>query len=148
MKTYSKVSLGFVLLLMFGVVVSFALLRTPAKSVSATDSEEGVMVHNISLLSDRAVPEELVIVLGEYIQFNTKDDKIHNIAQGQGSEEVHSSTSRTVTSHDHDEAFVDSGPFGKGEAYKVRINKTGAYFFHDHLNPSIYITVLVYEPKK
>ena len=68
------------------------------------------------------------------LQFNTKDGKKHRIAIGQGG-----------TEHEHISA-TNSGDFGAGEAWRVRFDKVGTYFFHDHYNPNVNVLVVVYEP--
>ncbi len=89
---------------------------------------------NIDLLSDKASPGEVYLTVGQVLQFNTKDDKKHRIALGQGG-----------TEHEHTSA-TNSGDFGAGEAWRVRLDNVGTYFFHDHYNPNINILVVVYQP--
>lgn len=73
--------------------------------------------------------------VGQILQFNTKDDKKHRIALGKGG-----------TEHEHTSA-TDSGDFGKGEAWRVKFDKVGTFYFHDHFNPNINVLVVVYQPK-
>jgi plastocyanin len=99
------------------------------------------VIHQVALLGGRADPDELVIKVGESIQFNSKDGKSHNISEGEGND--------YDKSHEHNpQNFSESGTFGPDEAFILKFNKIGTYFFHDHLNPDIYVTVVVYDPTK
>ncbi|MEO5691375.1 MAG: hypothetical protein ABIQ64_04265 [Candidatus Saccharimonadales bacterium] len=89
---------------------------------------------NIDLFADKASPEEVYLTVGQVLQFNTKDDNKHRIALGQGG-----------TEHEHISA-TNSGDFGANEAWRVRFDKVGTYFFHDHHNPNINVLVVVYQP--
>ncbi len=145
MKPETKKLLAF-LLISCSLLIVFLFFK---KSIYGPQEEEKTSVetgvHTVDLLGDHASPNEFAIKVGEYIQFNTKDNSTHNIAEGQGAEE---GTSTVEKGHDHGVDFGESGSFGAGEAYKVKISKVGAYFFHDHVHPAITVTVLVYDPKK
>lgn len=91
--------------------------------------------HQVSLLENKAEPDIVLVKKGEYVQFNARDGKEHNLAQGSGN--------ATDNSHNHKAAGVGSGVFKKDEAYKVQFNKVGIYAFHDHYNPDTYIRVIV-----
>ncbi len=110
----------------------------------------------VSLFADRAEPSATAVERGKAVVFNTKDDKIHDIGQGSGKDEAahegsgHGDEASHEGSrsgeHEHTNGGKESGPFGKGQAYRVVFDKIGTYTFHDHLNPKIRITVVVYEP--
>ena len=94
-------------------------------------------VHNVSLLSNKAVPDFITIKPGEYVQFNSKDGKTHVIAQGHGS--------AFGDQHEHIVGGLESPQIKANEGYKILFKKVGTYDFHDHENPNIFITVLVYK---
>ena len=91
-------------------------------------------IHEISLLNNRAEPNELIIHLNDRVQFNSKDNKKHDIALGKGND----------YGMKHEHIGGDSGNFGPGEGYLVTFKKVGTYYFHDDFNPNIFITILVY----
>lgn len=141
----------FAALVVISGLLAFALTRYYASrpTVSAGDTQ-------ISLLSDRAQPDAVAIERGKAVVFNTKDNKIHNIGQGSGKDKSapqngaqnKEQSQAPSGSHEHTAGGKESGPFGKGQAYRVVFDKVGTYDFHDHLNPKIQITVVVYEPDK
>lgn len=91
----------------------------------------------VSLANNKAIPDVVTVMVGDYVQFNTEDNKSHNIGQGRGDE------LEELSSHDHEENSIESGIFSKDEGYKIQFKKTGVYHFHDHLNPHIFVTVIV-----
>ncbi len=103
--------------------------------------EVGPKIHFVSLLVGGASPDELAVKVGESIQFNSMDGKSHNISQGEGND--------YDKEHEHNaQNFSDSGTFGPDEGFLVSFNKIGTYFFHDHLNPDLFVTVVVYDPSR
>lgn len=103
---------------------------------SKQPTKEKQVVHSVALNADRAVPDILSIKLGEIVVFNSRDGQSHNIAQGKGND--------FKRAHDHPEGSIESGRFAADEGYRVELKKTGTYNFHDHLNPNIYVTIVVY----
>ncbi len=101
--------------------------------------------HIIELRSNGATPDAIAVVKGSYVEFDVKDKRTYNIGQGSGNDEVHQQAHADI--HDHPKGAIESGAFGPGQGYRVLFNKTGTFQFHDHLNPKISITVIVYEPK-
>lgn len=101
--------------------------------------------HIIELRSSGASPDAIAVVKGSYVEFDVKDNRTYNIGQGSGDDPVHQQAH--VDIHDHPKGAIESGAFGPGQGYRVTFNKTGTFQFHDHLNPKISITVIVYEPK-
>lgn len=92
-------------------------------------------IHMVSLLQDGAQPDIVIIKTGDYVQFNARDGKQHNLSQGSGN--------ASSDDHLHDGAGIESGVFQSDEAYKAQFKKSGIYSFHDHLNPDIYVRVVV-----
>ncbi|MBW3538137.1 hypothetical protein KY386_01430 [Candidatus Parcubacteria bacterium] len=117
--------------LAFGAATSYSRERGQAP---------GGTVHQVALLADHAEPTALIVKLGESVQFNSRDGKPHNIGQGGGNE--------NGKDHEHPRGVLESGRFGADEAYRLRFGQTGSYDFHDHLNPHIFVTVVVYDPER
>jgi plastocyanin len=92
-------------------------------------------IHMVSLLQDGAEPDIIIAKPGDYVQFNARDGTEHNLSQGSGN--------ASSNDHLHDGAGIGSGVFQSDEAYKVQFKKQGIYSFHDHLNPDIYVRVVV-----
>jgi len=140
MKYLEKKNLFIVIGLIALITLGIMFYLKNNKNVNSTSNiiDTQALIHEVSLINDKAVPNELVIKLGDKVQFNTKDDKKHVISQGKGNDysEHHNHVEVGTTS--------DSGIFGKDEAYLLNINKTGTYYFHDDLNPNIFISILVY----
>lgn len=109
------------------------LLLTKEKTVRMSH------IQYVSLEKNKATPDVVRLPIGDFIQFNTKDDSTHNISRGQGN-------GYSLT-HTHTEG-IESGEFGKGEGYKVQVKKVGIYDFHDHNHPDIHVTVIGYNPQE
>ncbi len=105
-----------------------SILTTPQK-----------VIHHVALNSSGADPTDLLIKKGEYVEFDSKDGKIHDIASGVGDGDAEH--------HDHTATGVESGDFKADEGYLVQFNKIGSFYFHDHLHPALTISVAVYEPE-
>lgn len=101
-----------------------------------TDSNK---THMVSLLKAKADPDIVLAKVGDYVQFNAKDGKEHNLSQGSGN--------ATSDNHAHNEVGLESGVFKSDEAYKIQFKKVGIYSFHDHNNPDTYIRVIVDDKK-
>ncbi|HEX7259653.1 MAG TPA: hypothetical protein VF272_01850 [Candidatus Saccharimonadia bacterium] len=111
-----------------------------AESMASQNSNP---IHHVSLTSQGADPNVIAVVKGGYVQFDAKDGKQHKMSQGSGDDEVHHQAHTGV--HEHQSDGKDSGMFGLLEAYRVQFHQTGTFSFHDHLNPKLSITVVVYE---
>ncbi|MEO6508917.1 MAG: plastocyanin/azurin family copper-binding protein [Patescibacteria group bacterium] len=129
-----KIITIFLLSILFGVFISSQIykLNKPVSKPLVLSTT----IHTISLLEKGANPDAITAKVGEYVQFNTKDNKKHEMALGKGNE--------FEKGHEHLESSVDSGVFGPGEAYKIQFKEKGTFHFHDHLNPNIYVAVVVY----
>jgi plastocyanin len=97
-------------------------------------------VHEVALADGQATPSVIIIKVGESVQFNAKDDRQHDIGQGRGNDEAHRDLG--LQAHEHEKG-IQSGPFGPDEGYRVLFSEAGIFDFHDHLNPTISITVIV-----
>ena len=116
----------------FGISYKVGFFTSPPKKLAAN-------IHMVSLVGKKADPEIVLARVGDYVQFNSRDGKNHDLEQGSGN--------AIDESHDHKEFALGSGNFTKDEAYKVQFKKVGIYAFHDHYNPDIYIRVIVDDKK-
>jgi len=116
----------------------FATLNHDAKIEASTTGNivEG-KIYEITLLADRAEPDVIIIKLGEFVQFNSRDGGFHDISYGK--------ENAFRQNHSHG-GGLESGRFGPDEGYKIQFKETGIYHFHDHLNPKIFATIIVYDP--
>jgi plastocyanin len=137
MKRSILITLTAVLVVAAGAGYGFAriMVKPPAP---ITDTG-----HVIELKDNRAIPSSIAITQGDYVQFNSKDGQAHNIGQGSGNDEVH--REKNLDEHNHNYEAKVSGSFGSDEGYRVIFNQAGTYEFHDHLNPSISVAVIVYK---
>ena len=129
----------------FGIVFALTKPKTnttdhhnqsaPAKITRDESVKDQPADQTVSLQSDKATPDEVSNKVGHVLQFNANDDKSHRLAFGEGG-----------TGHEHT-SKTDSGIFKPGEGWRVRFDKPGTYFFHDHFNPNINILVVAYNPK-
>ena len=117
---------------------AFFASRAQAKTTAKPDTS-----HIVELTTSGAKPSAIAITKGDYVQFDTKDGRTHEIAQGKGGGEGHHTDGQGK--HEHLSGGKLSAGFGPGEGYKVQFNQTGTYDFHDHLNPELSSTVIVYE---
>ncbi len=135
-----KITAAVVMLLVTGAI-GFSATTLLAHKATPQDTS-----HIVKLQSDRAEPSAIAITRGDYVQFNSADGRTHNIGQGRGDDQVH--VAAGLDEHDHAGDGKESGDFGPDEGYRVQFNQVGTYDFHDHLNPTISVTVIVYEAKK
>lgn len=138
-NTKTLVILGAVLVATIGL--GFGLSKVSNKQSSAKADAS----HIIELRASGASPDSIAVVKGSYVQFDVKDNRTYNIGQGSGDDPVHQSMN--LNEHDHPKSAKESGIFGPGQGYRVTFSNVGTYTFHDHANPKISITVIVYEPK-
>jgi plastocyanin len=94
--------------------------------------------HCISLSGNEASPNTLAVETGSYVQFNSADGKTYNLGLGKPD----------GSGHGGHQGDLQSGDFGKGEAYRLQLSKEGSYIFYDRYNEKISVLVIVYEPGK
>lgn len=136
MKRFGRFGLAIALFVLGSSLGFFLHTRVRANALPAQKEEEKKTVaHQVLLLQDRAEPGTLLVNVGEFVQFNSKDGRSHNLAQGRGNNFGHD--------HDH-EPGLESGIFGPDEAYRVEIKNPGTYFFHDHVHPELSATAVAY----
>lgn len=130
---------GFILIAGIALGLTYSLSASPDVTSVALTSPQGSKEnpHEIVLTNERKEPIDMVISSGDYIQFNSKDGKDHQILQGAATED-----------HAPSPSPLDSGIIKDGKSYLLQFNKTGKYEFHDNYNHNYTITVLVYDPGK
>jgi plastocyanin len=126
------------------ILAATALAGLALGSVQASSHQHrsAAASHSIKLENDHADPTAIAVTVGDYVEFSPADNKAHNIGQGKGDDEVHQADH--ADEHEHLAGSVESGLFKRGQAYRVQFNTVGTYDFHDHLNPKISVTVIVY----
>lgn len=110
-----------------------------AIDTSESKSSEVPPTHTVRILKDEMDPRELVVKVGESVQFNSADGRTHNIGQGDGRDPD------LGRPHDHPQGALESGKFNEDEGYVVTFTKPGVYSFHDHLDPDLFITIIAYD---
>lgn len=157
-----------VLALSVGFGVSFVLSqKAEAPEPSKTSKEapsgsnnqprladkNGKPVYEIQLKKSNKEPIDLVIKIGDYVQFNSKDGGEHQIIQGLATNTEHGDTS--PSGNDHAEAgdsrpakekALDSGVLKGDEGFLLQFNTQGKYEFHDNYDHDYTISILVYNP--
>ena len=140
MKRFTKIlhnrALFLAAIVLVAGIVSFGVVRMVSANNNRSITKQQCNGTCINLFADKAVPDTIAVPVGTYVQFNSKDGKTHDLAQGEGGHE-----------HVHTGKF-QSGDFKGDEAWRVQFTQDGHYYFHDHLNPEISILVVVYTPGK
>lgn len=127
----------FAAILIIAGLFSFGTVHTvSARNIRNQLSKTRCQSFCIGLYEDRASPDTIAVPLGNYVQFNSKDGKTHDLSFGEGGVE-----------HVHSGKFY-SGDFSANEGWRVQFNQEGTFYFHDHLNPKISILIIVYSPGK
>lgn len=119
----------------FGVVYTLTKINSAGLITSSIACEQHVIC--VALKVDHAEPDAITVPVGEYVQFNSADNKTHSLASGSG-DSLHDG------SHQHTGTHL-SGDFKADEGWKVQFSAKGTYEFHDHYNPEIFVTVVVYQ---
>lgn len=122
----------------FIIASNFSGATHQSARTSAIMDNEGNAITNVTLKDNKATPDTVTVLAGNTVQFNSADNKKHNMAEGEGNAAGHV--------HNHEGSY-QSRDFGANEAWRVRFKKAGNYFFHDHYNPDLNVLVVVYEHK-
>ncbi|MBA2279507.1 hypothetical protein H0V99_03670 [Candidatus Saccharibacteria bacterium] len=140
--------------LVFGLVALMAL-GTGFAGVQALSNNQNKQVSNqncnanvcLALTETGIKPDNISVKLGEFVQFNSADGRVHNMSLGEGKhgQEDDGHGAHADVSHQH-EGEYQSGDFEADEAWRVQFNQTGVFYMHDHYNPDLFVTVIVYEP--
>lgn len=87
--------------------------------------------HTVQLLGDHADSGQIIIKLGETVQFQGNDNLSHDIHQLRA-----------------DQSSLDSGLLKPSDIYTVRFREAGSFYFEDQLHPKIQVNIVVYDPAK
>ncbi|MES2876676.1 MAG: hypothetical protein V4678_04380 [Patescibacteria group bacterium] len=107
--------------------------------------------HQVSLTKDQTKPVDLLINVGDYVQFNSKDGSEHQIIQGKPTaDHGHDEYADAVHGEEHGatDSPLDSGIIKADEGYLVQFKEIGKLEFHDNYNHDYAITVIVYDKDK
>lgn len=129
-----KKTLLFVIPLFAIAVVFGSALRIGRQSQSQSQSQS---LYRIALLPDRAEPNILIVTVGEFVDFASRDNRSHNLIIEKNAHE----------DGNHDHRQQESGAFGADEAYRVEFNQPGTWKFSDKSNPNVAATVIAYVPE-
>ncbi len=108
-------------------------------------------LQRVSLKNGKAEPSALIVKTGQSVQFDTRDDQLHDIGEGTGKasdehgDQAHGEAAHEPGGHDHPKDGLQSGVFGKGQSFRLQFKKPGVYRLHDHLHPEIAVTVIAYD---
>lgn len=135
-----KIIVGVAIVIVAAIGFGVAFKLTPTKSATpATVSSTITDVTQVNLTATGASPDQVNVIVGKSIQFNSKDGKSHNLGLSDDSQHNHSTESDTA---------YKSGVFKADEAWKASFKTAGTYTFTDSLNPKISILVVAYVPSK
>lgn len=141
-KKYSKENRVFTTICLLLLVISTLLTllvhfygNSRERFVVVADGTQHA-IHHIELIDGHMVPDAVSLQVGEYVQFNTADNREHKIGLGGGEE--------YGQDHDHAEVDFESNTFGVNDAYRVEFKEKGVFDFHDHLHPELFATVIAY----
>lgn len=93
-------------------------------------------IQHIILYPNKVDPSAIAVTVGSKVEFDSSDQELHNLAQGEDNTAGHGHTTG---------GNVQSGVFGQGEGYRVTFAKTGTYNYHDTLHTQLIATVVVYD---
>lgn len=103
--------------------------------------KNGKPVYEVALKKGIKEPIDLLISTGDYIQFNSKDGREHQIIQGASTKTEHGGDP-------HVPSPLDSGVIKADEGYLLQFNNIGKFEFHDNYDHNITITIIAYDPNK
>ncbi len=147
---------GVVVAAIIGFGVIYAVRSSNNNSVTANtqstenNSQLGTKQnpHQVALTKDQEKPIDLLIDVGDYVQFNSKDGGEHQIIQGKPTvEHGHDALSDATHGEEHGTSAspLDSGIIKADEGYIVQFKNVGKYEFHDNYNHHYAVTVIVYD---
>lgn len=123
--------------------VGFGVARVLSSRSIDSNNCKGLCV---ALTEEGVNPDTLAVKVGEFVQFNSRDGKKHNISMGKGSDGAESDDHESHSAPHEHVGDYSSGDFGADEAWRVQFKKAGTYRLHDHYNPKLEVVVVVYEP--
>lgn len=121
-----------------------------ANTASSTSDVKGSKEnpHVVSLTKDQKEPVDLLINVGDYVQFNSKDGSEHQVIQGKPTaDHGHDEYADAVHGEEHGktDSPLDSGIIKADEGYLLQFKNIGKFEFHDNYNHDYAITVIVYD---
>lgn len=159
-----SVFVGLVLAGTIGFAASYAIRSNDSSQASVAVSTQPRLgskenPHEIALTESQKEPIDILINVGDYVQFNSKDGGEHQIIQGKptvehghdtGVDAGHDETGAAEEGESHGvtTAPLDSGVFKADEGYSLQFKNVGKYEFHDNYNHEYAITVIVYDKDK
>ncbi len=158
-KKFGPFVAGGLLIAILSFGAAFAIRSNAEESVATTastvteDSTLGTKEnpHVVSLTKDQSKPVDLLINVGDYVQFNSKDGGEHQIIQGKPTaDHGHDEYADAVHGEEHGktDSPLDSGVIKSDEGYLLQFNNIGKFEFHDNYNHDSEITVIVYDKNK
>lgn len=153
-----KIPLIIIVALLVTSALSFAISyrvttanSTAAAQVKTTKLGSKQNPHEVELTKTNKDAVDLLINVGDYVQFNSKDGGEHQIIQGKPTvEHGHDELSDATHGEEHGTSSspLDSGIFKADEGYSLQFKNVGKYEFHDNFNHDYAITVIVYDKDK
>ena len=158
-KKFGPFVAGGLLIAIISFGAAFTIRSTtdaPVASTASTVNEDPTLgtkanPHQVSLTRGQTEPVDLLINVGDYVQFNSKDGSEHQIIQGKPTaDHGHDEYADAVHGEEHGatDSPLDSGIIKADEGYLLQFKNVGKYEFHDNYNHDYEITVIVYDKSK
>jgi plastocyanin len=144
MRKRSIIFLSLVLALIAGV--GSYLVASNRRIVNNHLSRENVSESHIQLFATKAVPDAIILKVGETATFASADSSSHSLSLGGGAHGLSVGNGKDGHTHQHIGDF-SSGEFANDEAWRATFRAAGTYELHDHLHPEVRITVIAYQPQ-
>ena len=132
---------------------SDSTLANTAPAASRTEPRLGSKEnpHQVSLTGTQTEPIDLLVDVGDYVQFNSRDGREHQVIQGKPTaDHGHDEYADAVHGEAHGlaDSPLDSGIIKADEGYLVQFTTVGKFDFHDNYNHDYAITVISYDKDK
>jgi plastocyanin len=98
--------------------------------------------HQIALTAEKAEPSTMIIKTGDIVQFTVKDGQVRRIGQGSAEAGLHDKARQA----EHEQLLEGIQSEAFNDQYRVEFKEPGTYSFHDHINPALTITIIVFDP--
>jgi plastocyanin len=157
-KKFGPFVAGGLLIAMISFGAAYAIRSTtegPLASTPSTTQQPTLGTkqnpYQVSLTKDGEEPIDLLINVGDYVQFNSKDGGEHQVIQGKPTaDHGHDEYADAIHGEEHGktDSPLDSGVIKADEGYLLQFKNVGKYEFHDNYNHHYAITVIVYDKDK
>jgi plastocyanin len=108
-----------------------SVIATPAAFVLPS-----AMADNSVEITDTAmVPNEISVESGQSVTFKVIGKNPHDIEKGRGNAEGQN--------HEHFDESTGSGELSNGQTFTLKLAIPGVVYYHDHLNPDIFVKITV-----